>query len=118
MASGSGETMFHTPEDWMHYRDLLERMVNNHMMMNGSMTHQEFMHVVNATLLCYRTFSYTTMQEAIPNTTTSRSTRSSVVVDDDARTFSFGKHKGQRFDQVYELHPDYVDLDTTRDGAE
>ena len=109
LASGSGETMFHSLEDWMHYRELLERMVNNHMMMNGSMTHQEFMHVINATLLCYRTFSYTTMQEAIPNTTTSRSTRSSVVADDDARIFSFGKHKGQRFDQVYELHPDYVD---------
>ncbi len=100
--------MFHGQEDWMNYRDLLERMVTTHMSLHGAMTHQEFLHTVNPTLLCYRTFSYTTMQNAIPASTTSRSTRSSVA-DEGSRLFSFGKHKGQRFDQVYEFHPDYVD---------
>ena len=108
MTSGGGETMFHGQEDWMNYRDLLERMVTTHMSLHGAMTHQEFLHTVNPTLLCYRTFSYTTMQNAIPASTTSRSTRSSVA-DEGSRLFSFGKHKGQRFDQVYEFHPDYVD---------
>jgi hypothetical protein len=41
------ETLFASSAEWEQFRGLLGRMVNNHI--------TEFLHVVNATLLCYKT---------------------------------------------------------------
>ena len=51
------ETLVGSAEEWES--SLLQRMVGNHLALHGAVTHGEFLHITNATILCYKTLGAT-----------------------------------------------------------
>ena len=113
------ETLFVSSAEWEQFRGLLGRMVNNHITLHGAITQGEFLHVVNATLLCYKT-AMTSMPvaKASPGarstTSAARSTSSVGTLRtesggiDGSNMITFGRYKGYTFADVYEMDPGYV----------
>ena len=120
------ETLFVSLAEWEQFRGLLGRMVNNHITLHGAITQGEFLHVVNATLLCYKTLGSTFTQamtlmpvaKASPGarstTSAARSTSSVGTLRteaggiDGSNMIIFGRYKGYTFADVYEMDAGYV----------
>ena len=101
-------------------------MVNNHITLHGAITQGKFLHVVNATLLCYKTLGSTFTQamtlmpvaKASPGarstTSAARSTSSVGTLRteaggiDGSNMITFGRYKGYTFADVYEMDAGYV----------
>lgn len=118
------EIQFGSSADWSRYRDLLDNMVRNHLEARGEITTGEFYQLVQATSLCFKGlhpgWNARSSEEQQPldarralfETPTSRTTRSSPGTPaggEGATRMTFGKYKGMQFQEVYEIHPVYVD---------
>ena len=114
------EVLFGGSEDWYQYQSLLQRMVESHMELHGQMTRGEFMQMVNAVMICFRSFGLRTLQAGIPplpsrsssqQDALSTTTRSSTggLHSAGLQRMTFGAHKGRTFTETYEQYPDYVD---------
>ena len=116
--------MFVNEEDWVQYQGLLSRMVTSHMAIHGTVTGSEFMHLVQATTLCYQTLAAPAREQVVPQafsrstattplrmTTMTTSGRSSAASPEQAgdRIFSFGKYKGRSFRRVFDQDEEYVE---------
>ena len=122
MAQIMDETVFGNQGEWNRYRELLHRMVSNHISIHGAMSQGEFLHVVNATTLCFKTFG-STMTEALapvrePHLHQSPGARSTAFSVTTQRSdgggisgnnkITFGKYKGYTFAAVYDMDSGYV----------
>ena len=90
------------------------------MELHGQMTRGEFMQMVNAVMICFRSFGLRTLQAGIPplpsrsssqQDALSTTTRSSTggLSSAGLQRMTFGAHKGRTFTETYEQYPDYVD---------
>eukprot|EP00435_Cladocopium_sp_Y103_P046582 s7_g13.t1 len=53
------ETLVSSADEWERLSSLLHRMVANHLALHGAVTQGEFLHITNATILCYKTLGAT-----------------------------------------------------------
>ena len=107
-------------DEWNHLKAMIDRLVQTHLHMYGSINMQEYTHVVNCAALCCHTFGATMAAAAVPaaappgsrsTTRTSGTVTTQRITEglEDGRRMDFGAHKGRSFKEVYDLHPDYVD---------
>eukprot|EP00435_Cladocopium_sp_Y103_P032430 s1165_g8.t1 len=130
------ETLVSLADEWERLSSLLHRMVANHLALHGTVTHGEFLHITNATILCYKTLGATftnavamgsretallrspgaRSQTSVASATTMRSESGGVSGDNKV---TFGRYKGYTFADVYETDQGYVQfaLDEEAKGA-
>ena len=116
------EIFLPSAEDWDRLSSLLHRMDGSRLALHGTVSHGEFLHVTNATILCYKilgaTFTNAVAMEPRENimlrSPGARSQASVTTVRSESGGISgdnkviFGRYKGNTFEEVYNMGQGYV----------
>ena len=117
--TGVDEMIFATRGRWQQFSNVLNTMVVSHIGIHGGVTHRDFLHIVNASVLCFRTLGGAAEAMQPPaHLTASPGARSTTSAATTMRTeegdisgmnrITFGKYKRRTFREVYDEDQDYV----------